>query len=73
MQSTQAIFEWPITVYYEDTDAGGVVPRPSLRKVTSPTGSAELSNAGIVSVHVLVPYTLNYRAINKVRKVLRPS
>ncbi|RJX73721.1 tol-pal system-associated acyl-CoA thioesterase [Vibrio sinensis] len=25
MQTTSDTFEWPITVYYEDTDAGGVV------------------------------------------------
>ena len=25
MQEQAAIFEWPVTVYYEDTDAGGVV------------------------------------------------
>ncbi|WP_394127281.1 tol-pal system-associated acyl-CoA thioesterase [Vibrio hepatarius] len=25
MQEQTAIFEWPVTVYYEDTDAGGVV------------------------------------------------
>ncbi|NAW53163.1 acyl-CoA thioesterase, partial [Vibrio sp. V41_P2S12T139] len=25
MQGTSNLFHWPITVYYEDTDAGGVV------------------------------------------------
>ncbi|TMX36583.1 tol-pal system-associated acyl-CoA thioesterase [Vibrio sp. Hep-1b-8] len=25
MQEQAAIFEWPVTVYYEDTDVGGVV------------------------------------------------
>lgn len=25
MQEQAAIFKWPVTVYYEDTDAGGVV------------------------------------------------
>jgi acyl-CoA thioester hydrolase len=25
VQEQAAIFEWPVTVYYEDTDAGGVV------------------------------------------------
>ncbi|MCV5648448.1 acyl-CoA thioesterase, partial [Escherichia coli] len=25
MQGTSNPFRWPITVYYEDTDAGGVV------------------------------------------------
>lgn len=25
MQQAQMIYDWPVTVYYEDTDAGGVV------------------------------------------------
>ncbi len=47
MQPTQAIFEWPITVYYEDTDAGGVVYHSNYLKFFERARTELLRSVGV--------------------------
>ncbi|OLQ88483.1 tol-pal system-associated acyl-CoA thioesterase [Vibrio panuliri] len=47
MDSTQVEFEWPVTVYYEDTDAGGVVYHSNYLKFFERARTELLRNVGV--------------------------
>ncbi|GAB2664372.1 tol-pal system-associated acyl-CoA thioesterase [Vibrio panuliri] len=47
VDSTQVEFEWPVTVYYEDTDAGGVVYHSNYLKFFERARTELLRNVGV--------------------------
>ncbi|MGY3569322.1 tol-pal system-associated acyl-CoA thioesterase [Vibrio paucivorans] len=47
MQSTATIFHWPVTVYYEDTDAGGVVYHANYIKFLERARTEMLRSLGV--------------------------
>ena len=59
MQPAQAIFEWPVTVYYEDTDAGGVVYHSNYLKFFERARTELLRNVG-VSQHSLLEQNIGF-------------
>lgn len=59
MQQEQSTFEWPITVYYEDTDAGGVVYHSNYLKFFERARTELLRNVG-VSQHTLLEQNIGF-------------
>ncbi|WP_431358045.1 tol-pal system-associated acyl-CoA thioesterase [Vibrio fluminensis] len=59
VDNVQVAFEWPITVYYEDTDAGGVVYHSNYLKFFERARTEMLRSAG-VSQHVLLEQNIGF-------------
>ncbi|WP_159654243.1 tol-pal system-associated acyl-CoA thioesterase [Vibrio atypicus] len=59
MQQAQAIFDWPVTVYYEDTDAGGVVYHSNYLKFFERARTELLRTIG-VSQHSLLEQKIGF-------------
>ncbi|XHY20298.1 Acyl-CoA thioester hydrolase YbgC [Vibrio sp. NH-UV-68] len=59
VQQQAAIFEWPVTVYYEDTDAGGVVYHSNYLKFFERARTELLRTIG-VSQQVLLEQNLGF-------------
>ncbi|OLQ95221.1 tol-pal system-associated acyl-CoA thioesterase [Vibrio ponticus] len=59
MDNVQVAFEWPITVYYEDTDAGGVVYHSNYLKFFERARTEMLRSAG-VSQQVLLEQNIGF-------------
>lgn len=47
MQNTASAFHWPVTIYYEDTDAGGVVYHSNYLKFFERARTEMLRKAGV--------------------------
>ncbi|MGZ2280716.1 tol-pal system-associated acyl-CoA thioesterase [Vibrio alginolyticus] len=59
MQGTSNLFHWPITVYYEDTDAGGVVYHSNYLKFFE-RARTEMLRAKGISQHVLLEQNIGF-------------
>ncbi|EGA71300.1 hypothetical protein VISI1226_13291 [Vibrio sinaloensis DSM 21326] len=59
MQQEQVIFDWPVTVYYEDTDAGGVVYHSNYLKFFERARTELLRTVG-VSQHTLLEQNIGF-------------
>ncbi len=59
MQQEQVIFDWPVTVYYEDTDAGGVVYHSNYLKFFERSRTELLRTVG-VSQHTLLEQNIGF-------------
>ncbi|TOP05405.1 acyl-CoA thioesterase, partial [Vibrio parahaemolyticus] len=59
MQGTSNPFRWPITVYYEDTDAGGVVYHSNYLKFFE-RARTEMLRAKGISQHVLLEQNIGF-------------
>ncbi|UUM29702.1 tol-pal system-associated acyl-CoA thioesterase [Vibrio japonicus] len=59
MQQSQLNFEWPVTVYYEDTDAGGVVYHSNYLKYFERARTELLRSVG-VSQHILLEQNIGF-------------
>jgi acyl-CoA thioester hydrolase len=59
VQQAQAIFDWPVTVYYEDTDAGGVVYHSNYLKFFERARTELLRTIG-VSQHSLLEQKIGF-------------
>ncbi|KOO05316.1 tol-pal system-associated acyl-CoA thioesterase [Vibrio nereis] len=59
MQDSQIHFEWPVTVYYEDTDAGGVVYHSNYLKYFERARTELLRSVG-VSQHTLLEQNIGF-------------
>ena len=58
-QQENSTFEWPVTVYYEDTDAGGVVYHSNYLKFFERARTELLRTVG-VSQHTLLEQNLGF-------------
>ncbi|MFV0575089.1 MAG: tol-pal system-associated acyl-CoA thioesterase [Vibrio sp.] len=52
-KQTDAVFKWPITIYYEDTDAGGVVYHANYLKFFERARTELLKSLGIIQQKLL--------------------
>ncbi|HHY0444558.1 TPA: tol-pal system-associated acyl-CoA thioesterase [Vibrio parahaemolyticus] len=59
MQGTSNPFRWPITVYYEDTDVGGVVYHSNYLKFFE-RARTEMLRAKGISQHVLLEQNIGF-------------
>ena len=59
MDSIAKVFEWPVTVYYEDTDAGGVVYHSNYLKYFE-RARTELLRSIHVSQHALLEQNIGF-------------
>ena len=59
MQNTASAFHWPVTIYYEDTDAGGVVYHSNYLKFFE-RARTEMLRAVVVSQQTLLQQNIGF-------------
>lgn len=59
VQNTASAFQWPVTIYYEDTDAGGVVYHSNYLKFFERARTELLRSIG-VSQHTLLTQNIGF-------------
>jgi len=71
--SSSAVFTWPVRVYYEDTDAGGVVYHAQYLKYLERARTEWLRHAGVEQDDLLVEHGVVFAVTRAELRYLRPA